>query len=114
MIIDNVGNHSLRAYRRVLSPDGIVVLVTGPKDNLWLGPLGRVLGATLLSPFVNQTHAALVAELNPQDLAVLSDLLAAGTIRSVIDRRYPLAEVPAALASLEQGRTRGKNVILAE
>jgi NADPH:quinone reductase-like Zn-dependent oxidoreductase len=112
VIIDNVGNHSLRAYRRVLNREGIVVLVTGPKNNRWLGPLGRVLAATLLSPFVNRTHAALLAELNPPDLEVLRDLLAAGTIRSVIDRRYSLAEVPAALQYLEQGRTRGKNVIL--
>jgi NADPH:quinone reductase-like Zn-dependent oxidoreductase len=65
----------------------------------------------MLSPFVSQRFAGLLAELNPEDLRELGELLAAGRMKSVIDRRYPLREVPAAIAYLEEGRARGKVVI---
>jgi NADPH:quinone reductase-like Zn-dependent oxidoreductase len=112
VIIDNVGNRSLRAYRRALEDDGILVLVTGPKHNRWLGPVARVLWAKISAPFVSQTYANVLAELNPQDLEYLRGMLEAGTLRSVLDQRFPLAEVPAAIDYLERGRTRGKNVIV--
>lgn len=112
VIIDNVGNHPLRAYRRALEPNGILVMVTGPKADPFLGPIGRLLWAKLSDPFVGQTYASLLAELNPADLALLRDMLEAGTLRPVIDRRFALADVPAAIDYLGQGRTRGKNVIV--
>ncbi|MEZ0471646.1 NAD(P)-dependent alcohol dehydrogenase [Luteimonas salinilitoris] len=112
VIIDNVGNHPLRAYRRALEPDGILVMVTGPKTDPWLGPLTRLLWAQVSSPFVSQIQASLFADMNPQDLAVLRGMMEAGSLRSVIDQRHTLAQVPEAIAYLEQGRTRGKNVIV--
>ena len=112
LIIDNVGNHPLRAYRRVLSPEGVVVMVGGPKDGLWLGPLTRVARAAVYSRFVPQTFAPFLSELNREDLIVLRDLMASGVVRSVIDRRFTLPETPAAIEYLERGRTRGKNVIM--
>jgi NADPH:quinone reductase-like Zn-dependent oxidoreductase len=45
------------------------------------------------------------------DLAVLKDLVGNGTVTPVIDRRYPLADVPDAVRYLEQGHARGKIVI---
>lgn len=110
-IIDNVGNHSLGAYRRALKPDGILVLVTGPKTDRWLGPIARVLWSKMSDPFVSQTHADLFATLNQWDLAVLRDMMEAGTLRSVIDRRFALSETAEAIEYMEQGRSRGKNVI---
>jgi NADPH:quinone reductase-like Zn-dependent oxidoreductase len=65
----------------------------------------------VLSPFVSQRFAGLLAELNPRDLRVLGELLAAGKMKSVIDRHYPLREAPAAIAYLEEGRARGKVII---
>ncbi|HRO28116.1 MAG TPA: NAD(P)-dependent alcohol dehydrogenase [Luteimonas sp.] len=112
VIIDNVGNRPLSAYRLVLPLDGTLVMVTGPKRNRWLGPLGRLLWAKATSPFVAQRQASLFAELNPEDLEILRGMLEAGTLRSVIDRRFPLADTAAAIDYLEQGRTRGKNVIV--
>jgi NADPH:quinone reductase-like Zn-dependent oxidoreductase len=112
VIIDNVGNHPLRAYRRVLQNDGILVIVTGPKANPWLGPVARWAWASMSAPFVSQTYVTLLSNLNPEDLGVLRDMMAAGRLRSVVDRHYTLAEVPEALAYLGQGRTRGKNVIV--
>lgn len=111
VIIDNVGNHPLRAYRRVLAPDGIVVIVGGPSDDPWLGPLTLGLKAAVLSLLVDQRFGMFMSNLNQADLTVLRDLMAAGTLRSVIDRRYPLAESAAAIAYLEQGRARGKVIV---
>jgi len=111
-IIDNVGNHSLRAYRRALKPDGILVMVTGPKTDRWLGPIARILWSKMSAPFVSQTYAGLFATLNQQDLAVLAELMNAGTVRSVIDRRFALSETAEAIDYMEQGRSRGKNVII--
>ena len=56
-------------------------------------------------------YAGLLAELNPEDLRELGELLAVGKLKAVIDRRYPLRDVPAAIAYLEEGRARGKVVI---
>ena len=114
VIIDNVGNHPLLEYRQVLTPEGIVVIVGGSSENRWIGPLSRFLAAAVLSPFVSQTFVMFIAKLNQPDLAVLRDLMAAGKLTSVIDRRYPLSELPAAIGYLEQGRARGKVVVNVE
>lgn len=114
VIIDNVGNHPLRAYRRVLPSDGIVVIVGGPSDDPWLGPMTLALKAAALSPLVGQRFEMFMSNLNQPDLTTLRDLMAAGTLRSVIDRRYPLAESAAAIAYLEQGHARGKVIVTVE
>ena len=53
----------------------------------------------------------LLADLNKQDLGVLGDLMQAGKVTPVIDRRFSLSEVPAAIRYLETGRARGKVII---
>jgi NADPH:quinone reductase-like Zn-dependent oxidoreductase len=113
LIIDNVGNHSLLANRRVLSSDGTMVIVGGPKGN-WLGPLMSPIKALLLTPFVEQEFVDLLAELGKDDLITLADLMLAGAVTPVIDRRYRLSEVPAAIRYLEKGHARGKVIISLE
>jgi NADPH:quinone reductase-like Zn-dependent oxidoreductase len=112
-ILDMVGNHPLSAYRRVLEPNGIHVLVGGggPDAGNWLGPLSGPLKALISSPFVDHEHVTLMAELNKEDLTVLGDLMQAGKVTPVIDRRYPLSETAEAIRYLETGRARGKVVI---
>ncbi len=110
LIIDNVGNHSPLANARVLGPGGIVILIGGAKGN-WLGPLMNPIKAFLLSPFMDQKFEMMIAELRSDDLAVLADLMRAGTLTPVIDRRYRLNELPAAIRYSEQGHARGKIVI---
>lgn len=111
LVIDNVGNHSMLAVRRVLAPKGIYVIVGGPSDGKWLGPMTTVLKAYALSPFVSQQVTFILGDLNAKDLAELADLVRTGAITPVIDRRYTLDEVPAAIEYLETGRARGKVIV---
>jgi len=110
LIIDNVGNHSLLANRRVLNPDGIFVIVGGSGGD-WLGPLMRPISALMLSPFVGQEFGMLLAQMRQDDLATLGDLMRSGKMTPVIDRRYSLSEVPAAIQYSEEGHARGKIII---
>lgn len=98
----------------MLGPEGRVVIVGGPSDDPWLGPLTIGLKAEVLSRLVSQRFGMFMSSMNQQDLTVLRDLMAAGTMTPVIDRRYTLPEAAAAIAYLEQGRARGKVVIAVE
>jgi NADPH:quinone reductase-like Zn-dependent oxidoreductase len=110
LIIDNVGNRSLLANRRVLDPDGTMVIVGAAKGN-WIAPVISVLKAPVLSTFVGQEFVSILADLGNDDLAILADLMQAGKLSPVIDRSYRLSEVPAAIRYSEQGHARGKIVI---
>jgi NADPH:quinone reductase-like Zn-dependent oxidoreductase len=110
LILDCVGNHPLSAFRRVLNPHGTYIMIGAP-DSPWLGPMGRALGALLLSRFGSQSFVVFLARRNQKDLAVLRDLMAAGKVTPVIDRCYRLSEVPAALRYLEEGHARGKVIV---
>ena len=110
LIIDNVGNHSLMKNRRVMEPEGVLVIVGGmPGD--WLGPLMRPLGALIVSPMVSQEFSPFLAQMAQEDIKVLANLMANGEIASVIDRRYTLDQVPEAIRYSESGRARGKIII---
>ncbi len=113
LIVDMVGNHALSANRQVMTPNGRLVIVGGPKGN-WLGPLMRPIGAMLLSPFVDQNLGMFVARLDAADLAALGELMQSGKVTPVIDRRYQLSELPEAVRYSEQGHARGKIVIVVD
>ena len=105
-----VGNHSLMANRRVLTPDGIFVIVGGGKGN-WLGPLMGTIKALMLSPLVDQEFVLLLAALSKDDLAILGDLMQAGSVTPVIDRHYRLSDVPLAIRYSEEGHAQVKRII---
>jgi NADPH:quinone reductase-like Zn-dependent oxidoreductase len=111
LVVDMVGNHPLLTVRRVLEPEGILVIVGGEKGN-WIKPMDRVIKASLLSPFVSQELHRLFADVTREDLTFLAELMSSGKLTSVIDRRYPLRELPEAIRYLEEGHARGKVVIL--
>jgi len=113
LIIDMVGNHSLLANRRVMKPEGILVIVGGGKGN-WLGPLMGPIKALLLSPFVGQDFGLILASIRQDDLAILAELMQAGKVTPVIDRRYRLSEVQEAIRYSEEGHARGKIIISLE
>jgi NADPH:quinone reductase-like Zn-dependent oxidoreductase len=111
LVIDIAGNRTLAETRRVLVPDGVLVGVGGPDKGRWIGPLGRSARMVLLSPAVSQRMTFFLARQRKADLAVLRELLEAGTITPVIDRTYALGEVAEAIRYLETGHARGKIAI---
>jgi NADPH:quinone reductase-like Zn-dependent oxidoreductase len=110
LIFDAVGNRSLRALRRVLRPTGTLV-IAGAQKGRWIRPLAPTLKAVVMSRFVRQRLAPFIAQHSKDDLLTLKDLIAAGKVKSVIDRTYPLSAVPEAIGYLEAGHARGKVVI---
>jgi len=114
LIVDNVGTHSLSEYRRVLNPQGALVMVGGPNDGRWIGPLSGSIKAMLVAPFVSQKLVFILAGLKQDDLGALRDLMQTGKLTPVIDRRYKLSETAEAIRYLEEGHARGKVVITLE
>ncbi len=111
VILDCVGNHSFSECRRVLNPKGVYVGAGGTSDNWMVGPLTRAIKALVLSWFVSQRQVMVLAKPSKEDLTIMHDLMEAGKVTPVIDRRYSLREVPEAIRYLEQGHARGKVVI---
>ncbi|MBC7760233.1 MAG: NAD(P)-dependent alcohol dehydrogenase [Candidatus Saccharibacteria bacterium] len=110
VILDSIGNHSLCALRSVLVPKGILVLSNGTGGRV-LGPMGRILRSVMLAPFVSQKLALISAKRSSTTLDELRDLIEAGHVTPVIDRSYPLAEVPAAMRYFVEEHARGKIAI---
>jgi NADPH:quinone reductase-like Zn-dependent oxidoreductase len=110
LVLDAVGNRSLSALRRVLTPDGTLVLIGGGSGR-WIGPLVLPLKALVVSRFVRHTLRVFIAKLKRDDLVVLMELIEAGKVTPVIDRTYSLSEAPEAIRYVEAGHARGKVVI---
>jgi NADPH:quinone reductase-like Zn-dependent oxidoreductase len=111
LILDIGGTSSLSRLRRALTPKGTLVIAGGETDGRWLGGSDRQVRALLLSPFVGQKLGTFVSKENNQDMIVLKELIESGKVTPVIDRTYPLSEVPEAIRYLRNGHARGKVVI---
>jgi NADPH:quinone reductase-like Zn-dependent oxidoreductase len=112
VIVDTAGRRPLSRLRRALVRKGTLVIVGGDGGGPWTGGFFRgVLRAPLVSPFVGRRFRGLNAKQRPQDLQAVAELIEAGKLTPVIDRTFPLEEVPDALRYLEQGHPGGKVVI---
>ena len=104
------GYHPIRDYMRALKPGGIYAVAGGE--------LKQCMEAILLGRFVSSRGKrkvlGMITKPNQKDLVVLSELQEAGKIAPIIDRSYPLAEVPDAIRYLMEGHPRGKVVITTE
>jgi NADPH:quinone reductase-like Zn-dependent oxidoreductase len=104
------GRRSLAEYRRVLSPRGRLVVAGGD--------VGTIMRALLLGPALSLVHSitvhSLVARPSRDDLLFVGQLLDSGAVVPVIDRCYPLGELPEAMRYLASGHARGKVVITME
>src|ERR1044071_3212170 len=116
VVLDNVGNHSLSEFRRVLTPKGKYVMVGGGGANEqgFFGVLTRPLQAMIMSPFISQQMGMMMADTSQKDLTILGDMMQSGKVKPVIDRTYQLTQVPEAIRYLEEGHARGKVVITLE
>jgi NADPH:quinone reductase-like Zn-dependent oxidoreductase len=113
IILDNVGNRSISDLRSVMQPHGRLVIVGGPKGD-WIAPLMGVIKAAIVQPFVDQQLGFFIARLDHDDMSFLGELMQAGKLTPVIDRRYALGEAPKAMEYLEAGRARGKVIVTVE
>jgi NADPH:quinone reductase-like Zn-dependent oxidoreductase len=111
LIFDCVGNHSLSACRRVLDPKGAYIVVGGPSSRWMIGLLARLIKMVALSRLSSQSLVMVLAKSSKEDLTLIRELMGAGKVTPVIDRRYGLCEVPEAIRYLEEGHARGKVVI---
>ena len=115
VIFDNVGNHSFSARRRVLTPNGICVLVgvggAGASGGQVLTRVVRTFTAAALSSFTDQKFVQYRTATSKEDLTFLGDLMQAGKLRPVIERAYNLNDAPEALRQLDGGHARGKLVV---
>ncbi|UVS81049.1 NAD(P)-dependent alcohol dehydrogenase [Actinokineospora sp. UTMC 2448] len=114
LVLDNGGDHSPSAWRRVLLPGATYLASFGRRQDVWLGPLGRLLRMMALNLVVNQRLAPLVAKPSGADLDALTRLIEDGHVRPAVDRVFPLADTPAAVAHLAGGTARGKVVVAVE
>lgn len=113
VIMDNVAGRPILEIRRVLKPQGkyLVIGGGGPDAGPWLGALKAPLKAFVISWFVDEDLRFFLSHASAEDLGILAGLLESGTLRSVIDRRYSLAEAADAMRYLETGRARGKVIV---
>lgn len=110
LILDIAGNSSLSRLRQALTPTGTLVIAGGEGGGRWTG-MSRQVSALASSPFVHQRLTMLVSKQRPADLERLAGLVEAGKLTPVIDKTYPLGQVPDAMRHLEAGQARGKIVI---
>jgi NADPH:quinone reductase-like Zn-dependent oxidoreductase len=101
------GYHSITDYKRALAPGGTYVMAGGTNAQMFqamlLGPWRSMFGSKKIRTYTMSP--------NRQDLLFLKELLEAGKIKPVIDRRYPLSELPEAFRYFENEHAQGKVVV---
>ena len=110
LIMDANAHHSIFDDKRALSQDGIYVIVGGGLPQIFQA----MLLAPLLSGMGSKKTCFFIANINQKDLVSLKDLLEAGKLVPVIDRRYPLSDAAEALRYLEGRHAQGKIVLAVE
>jgi NADPH:quinone reductase-like Zn-dependent oxidoreductase len=110
-ILDNVGNHSRRDTRRVLTPTGRLQSNNGTSGGRWFGTTGTVIKTAVVARFVRQQAGPSIKFPNREDLVALKELIEAGKVAPVIDGTYPLSRAPEAIGHVGGGHARGTVVI---
>jgi NADPH:quinone reductase-like Zn-dependent oxidoreductase len=111
LLFDNAGSKSWSSCRRVLEPDGTLVLVGAPIADPFFGPLRHIARKWIASHRGSQKLVFFVAKPNTEDLNVLRELIEAEKVRPVVERQYQLSDVADAFRYMGEGHARGKLVI---
>jgi NADPH:quinone reductase-like Zn-dependent oxidoreductase len=113
VVMDNVANRGVLEVRRILKPEGKLILIGGggTDANPWIGAFKAPIKALFVSWFVDQDLGMFISHASGEDLATLAGMTEAGALKPVIDRRFPLAEAAEAMRYLETGRARGKVIV---
>ncbi len=107
LIIDAAAFRPLAEVKLALSSTGNYVLVGGSSQRLFQ----TMLMGPLMSKKGGQSFTTMLAKANTGDLEILADMVRQGKLTPIIDKRYPLSEVPEAIAYVEKGRAKGKVII---
>jgi NADPH:quinone reductase-like Zn-dependent oxidoreductase len=110
LILDVAGSKSWRQCTRVMKPKGRLIMIGGSSGR-FLGPLGHIAKVWLASRPGDREAVFFIAKPGGPDLDVLRELLESGRVKPVIERRYELADVSAALSYMGEGHAQGKLVI---
>ncbi len=111
LLLDIAGSKSWSACRRVLTPEATLVIVGAHRRNRLFGPIGHIVRLRLASLRGSQKAVFFIAKTNRADMEFLRELLEAGKVKPVVDRRYELSETADAFRYLGEGHARGKVVV---
>lgn len=114
VLLDLVGNHSLTALRRALTPTGTLILSGGgvSRGGNVIGPVALIIRGQLASTFIRRQRIVILAPSPSRaNLTTLKDLLESGALIPAIDRSYPLAETAEAINYLETDHARAKVIL---
>ena len=113
VVFDLVGNRSLTDCRRALTPEGTLVLSGGgvSEGGSFVGPMALFIKGQLQSRFVSHRLLPLTEKPSRENLAALRELIESGAVTPVVDRTYPLSDVPEAIRYIEVEHARAKVVI---
>ncbi len=111
LILDLAGNKSWSESRRILNPQGTLVIVGAPKGNALIGPLGHIAKVRIAAFRGSQKVLFFMARINRADMMALRELLETAKVKPVIDKRYSSSQVADAFRYLGEGHARGKIVL---
>jgi NADPH:quinone reductase-like Zn-dependent oxidoreductase len=112
VILDVSGTRAWSDYRRVMRPTARLVMVGSATTNRLLGPLGHIIRLQLAARVRGDTRAVFfVAKAARADMEILRELVESGKVRPVVERRYELSEIGAALRHVGDGHAQGKIVV---
>jgi NADPH:quinone reductase-like Zn-dependent oxidoreductase len=111
LILDNVGAHSLKEMRSVLTPSGLLLANGAPAPTGWFGGLGHPLKVAVSSLLSKRQGRPFLSTENTEDLGTLQELAATGRITPVIDQVFPFDDAIGAIVSVGEGHNRGTSVI---
>lgn len=111
VVLDIGGNTPVSRLRRALTATGMLVIVGGEGGGTLIGGIQRQLWAQLLSPFVSQKLTTFIASEDAELLIAFNELVAAGHVKPVIGRCYPLADTASAVRDLDSGGIQGRLVV---
>jgi NADPH:quinone reductase-like Zn-dependent oxidoreductase len=112
VIVDIGGTQPWRKLRRVLTPNGTLVIVVSQKrDNRFIGPLGYILRTWVAARLSRRKATFFIAKFNKPDMETLRELLESGKMKSVIERVYPFGQIADALQYMGEGHARAKLVV---
>jgi NADPH:quinone reductase-like Zn-dependent oxidoreductase len=112
VVFDVAGSRAWREVRRVLAPDGVLVMAGAPTGGPVLGPLGHILRTRLGALVARRRVLNYTTKVTREDLDVLRGLLEEGALNPVVEHRYDLGETGDALRRMGEGHAQGKLVVM--